>query len=190
MAQYITWSAKFLPPPSRKGSQGSAAKSASDVPAERGVAIIVEGIQEYSNAIKKSAKIVLNQTAAAIATDARESADGPGGRFVYLGKLRQSIRGPLPDGDLGVKVVMGGAAAPYAPFFEYGTRSGKPSIEAIMHWMKRKGIAPKPPNTTIRQAAGAIQKKIMRTGTPAHPSLFPAFEKHRQEFIDKMRAIL
>jgi len=178
-AQAITWSAKWLPPPKR-----GKPRQVNNVPAERGVAIIVEGLHEYSQSVQDEAKAILTETAGWVQRGAVENLDANDTN--YIGKLRQSVRVDAPN-EWTRTISAGGATAPYAPFVEFGTRSGAPSIEKIEHWMKRKGITPL--TGDLRKSAALIRKKIMRSGIPPQPFLFRSFERHRQTFINRMLAL-
>jgi len=177
----ITWYANWLPPP-KHGKPGSA----NGVSAERGVKVVIDGLHEYAESVLVEAKAVLLEETAAIHKEAVRDAPSA------MGQLRQNIRISAPS-EWSRRVGAGGAAAPHAPFLEYGTRSGAPSVEKIELWMKRKGITPliksSDEKRPYKDSAFAIRKKIMRSGIKAQPFLFPAFERHRQPFINKVRGI-
>lgn len=182
MATLFTWDAKWLPPPKR----GKPVKI-ERVSAESGISMIVKGWDTYAESMKEDARGVVKETAGRIQADAVNEAP------VYLAKLRQSVR-LEPAGPDAIRIVAGGPAAQYAAFIEYGTRSGRPSIEALENWMRRKGISPKIKSThkgrPYHEAAAAIQKKIMRSGIKGKAFFFPALEKNRQFFVDEMRKVL
>lgn len=146
---------------------------------------------------------------------------------VDMGRLRTSIThtGLLPLGNtLAVRV---GTNVEYARFVEFGTgpagrrsqltdtareamaalgyqhgaHGGWPPLEAIVAWVKRKGIdaggnvgrgrAGKgqrrvPTEEEAESLAFLIQRRIRGGGTKAQPFLFPAFEESRDEIVERM----
>lgn len=169
MANEITWDAKWLPPP-KLGRP----TSVSAVPAERGAKVLVDGMRLLERELLSKAKAVLQQEAAAI------HAEATNGVPVDLGQLKQSGSVTAPT-EFEREITF---RAPYAAYIEYGTYGGgNPPRDKIVAWAKRKGIA------EPERAAYFIQRKIRKFGTPAQPFLFPAFERHRGSFFNRMREL-
>jgi len=121
---------------------------------------------------------------------------------VNLGNLKSSIviEPKAPNGGLKYEVVCG---AVYAPFIEFGTRkqvkvpsgyeqyaaqfkgastgSTRSFKEAILQWMKDKGIDMK--------FAYPIMRKIMIEGIKPQPFMIPAFEMFKDEIIKRIQWI-
>lgn len=175
----VTFSATWAPGPKR-----GRPRTIFNAPADRAVSVVIEGINEYAQGRITAARDVMKKVAGDIETDAKNTATH------YTRAMAKSVK-PVSEGPDRIRIQAGGPGAPYAPFVELGTRSGRPSIEAIEKWMKRKGIEPRIKSTRKKRpyydAAVAIQKKIMRSGIPPQPFLFPAFFRHRNAFIDGVR---
>jgi HK97 gp10 family phage protein len=90
---------------------------------------------------------------------------------VDTGRLRASIKVESYSDGLARRV---GSDVNYAPFVEFGTRPHFPPLEPIREWCRRHSIP--------EEAAYAIALKISRTGQPARPFLFPAYEQERPKF--------
>lgn len=66
--------------------------------------------------------------------------------------------------------------------YQWGGHGGWPPDDAILPWMKRKGID--------EQHKLAIQRKIFARGTISQPFLFPAFEEFRHEIGDDVEKVI
>lgn len=79
------------------------------------------------------------------------------------------------------------AAQDYASFREDGTRpGGKPSLDRMMAWIRRKGITPRA-DTDARGLAFLIARKIAREGTPAQPFMEPAYRSVAPKLDARLR---
>ena len=181
----LTYSANWLPP-AKMLSRAVAQKkmSVQNVPAERAIALVVVGLESLAEGAGAECIAILNETASEVQGAAIESV------ATALGPLKQSIGIRVgDDGEYSREVYMGGPSAPYAPAVEYGTSTGAPPVQEIVAWMTSKGITPRNGEDTVEQAAFKIRRGIMWHGIRAHPALFPAFERFRQPFLDKLRKV-
>jgi len=181
----ITYNATWLPPAKRLDRAVAQRKmSVQNVPATRAIAVVVDGFASLAEGAAAECKAILNETASDVQGAAIDATP------VALGPLRQSIGVRVgQDSEFSREAYAGGQAAPYAPFVEYGTSTGAPPVQEIVAWMTSKAIAPRDPEDTVEQAAFKIRRGIMWHGTRAHPFLFPAFERARQPFLDKLRKV-
>lgn len=104
---------------------------------------------------------------------------------VASGQLRAGITGKVRVhlyellGEVGT--VAKGANDNYAPAVEYGTRPHWAPIEPLVEWVKLKGFAKN--EGSRRRIARAVQIKIARKGTAAHPFMEPAFDTKKHAII-------
>lgn len=172
----VTYDCRWLPPSKYAGRR----KEVKNVPAEKAIVVILDGMRALVEDASAETVAILNETASDVQGAAIENAP------VYLGALRQSIGVRVgADGAYSREVYAGGKPAPYAPFMEYGTSGGAPPLEEIKEWMRLKGI----PALTGDEdkSAWLIRRKIMARGVRAQPFLFPAFERFRGAFLDRIR---
>ncbi|HPE80111.1 MAG TPA: HK97 gp10 family phage protein [Gammaproteobacteria bacterium] len=72
----------------------------------------------------------------------------------------------------------------YARMVEEGTGpGGRPPLQSISDWIKRKGMQPRDPSMDDRDLAFVIAQSIAMHGTSAQPYMQPALEKHRDSVI-------
>jgi hypothetical protein len=89
-------------------------------------------------------------------------------------ELQKAIEDLMYQAKQGTSDAVSEHALNYAPFVEFGTRPHFPPLEPIREWCRRHSIP--------EEAAYAIALKISRTGQPARPFLFPAYEQERPKF--------
>jgi HK97 gp10 family phage protein len=142
------------------------------------VTVSVSGHREAAAAIRRLAQIAperlkqeVNASAIAIQAEARRRIP------VDTGIARSEILIKFTFGGLAAEI---GAHSKYGIYLEFGTRPHWPPIAPLEEWARRHGM---PPGTGY-----LIARKIARTGTPAVPFLFPAYEGERQRFIDRCKA--
>ena len=150
------------------------------------------------NKYEKQVQFSLNAFAEDVTIDAKKFAP------VDEGHLRQSINNT--KGKLSITIDVN---ADYAAYMEFGTRkfaaiyvaslppdwqafasqykgggggSFNELVERITAWIERTKYLPK-------EAAYAVELKILREGIKSHPFLYPAFEKNRQQLINDINAI-
>lgn len=184
--------------------------------------LILKGWKQYEAKVKKAPSLVAQRMNAEVSRSAQSIAnkartDAP----LDNGKLRDSI---IADeerpGDWRVTV-----GANYAAYMEFGTKSrydgghgyaeyaaqfkGKGTgdyydfLNAILDWVKRKGItarysvktqrklnSSKADKERLLQAAEAIAMSIIRHGVRAHPFLFPAVDAERPKFYQNANKAL
>jgi len=182
----ITYSVRWLPPAKMAArlAKQRGVKELKNVPAERAIAVVADGMKGLAEGAHEECKAILNETASRVQGEALEAVPGA------LGALKQSIGIRVgEDGPYSREVYAGGPPAPYAPFIEYGTSTGAPPIEEIVAWMNAKGITPRDPDDSVEDAAFKIRRSIMGRGIRAQPFLFPAFERARQGFLDQLRKV-
>lgn len=168
-----------------------------------GLDAAIKRMEHLAKDIRRDAQDILNAFVDEVARTAKRLAPGDEGR------LRNSINPVRGTGNLEASVV---ATVVYAAFMEFGTRKyaaqyvatlpgdwktyastfqgqkGNGNFEqflnAIMAWVKRKGIDNK--------AAYPIALKILRDGVQPHPFLYPAVQQHlpqlRKDFKDLLAA--
>jgi HK97 gp10 family phage protein len=129
---------------------------------------------------------------------------------INLGNLRNSIT-VTESGSNTDFVYKINATAKYAPYVEFGTgpmaEKSIPSeykeyaakfrgktgstfqqmIEAIMLWVKRKGLAN---GKNERSVAFLIARSILRKGLRPQPFLIPAFEQEKSKLLKRIKEIL
>lgn len=80
------------------------------------------------------------------------------------------------------------AASDHASFREYGSGpGGRPSLDRMMAWIRRKGITPRAA-TDSRGLAFLIARKIAREGTPGQPYMEPAYHAVAPKLDARLRA--
>lgn len=130
---------------------------------------LLRAIDDLMSKCKQATMDAVNEFALNVQAQAKRNiSDWP---VVDTGRLRASVKVVTFSDGLARWV---GSDVGYAPFVEFGTRPHFPPLEPIREWCRRHGI----PET----AAYAIALKISRTGQPARPWLFPAYEEERPKF--------
>lgn len=98
----------------------------------------------------------------------------------HHGILRSSINHRYTNPLTGVV----SAGVDYARMVEEGTGpGGKPPLQSIRDWIKRKGMHPRDPSMDDRDLAFVIARSIAMRGTSAQPYMQPALEKHRDSVV-------
>jgi len=184
--------------------------------------LILKGWKQYEAKVKKAPSLVAQRmnvevarSAQSIANEARINAP------LDMGRLKGAIQAAEEkQGDWRVTVGVN-----YAAYMEFGTKSrydgghgyaeyaaqfkGKGTgdyydfLNAILDWVKRKGISARYSVKTQRrlknskaddqrelEAAEAIAFSIIRHGVKAHPFLFPAVDKERPKFYQNANKAL
>lgn len=162
---------------------------------------LYEKFKSLNTAAKVQVKNEFNASALKIQRDAKRLAP------VNFGNLRNSI--VLSDiGDETDFVFTVSAKAKYSPYIEFGTggkvsvpanyqdyaskfkgRKGgtfKEMIEALMLWVKRKGIG----NGKDKSTAYLIARSILRKGIRPQPFMIPAFEQEKPKLLKRIKQIL
>jgi phage gpG-like protein len=139
-----------------------------------GEKVLLERLDKLLKIAHESTAAAVNEFAINVQATAKQNiSDWPA---VDTGRLRASVKIESYADGLARRV---GSDVAYAPVVEFGARPHFPPIEPIREWCRRHNIP--------EEAAYAIALKISRTGNPARPWLFPAFEQHRQEFRNMIR---
>jgi hypothetical protein len=97
---------------------------------------------------------------------------------IDTGRLRSSIR--IENYTTGGYAAKVGTDVNYAQSIEYGQRPHFPPLDPLRAWCRRHGI----PDRLVF----VIARKIAKTGQPAKPFLFPAFESERRNFVDRINS--
>lgn len=162
---------------------------------------LIEKFVSLDNAAKGQIKNEFAASALKIQSNAKKLAP------VNLGNLRNSIV-TTSAGNESNFLFSVAAKAKYAPYIEFGTGSkvsvpsnyaeyaakfkGKTGgtyqqlIEALMLWVKRKGISGK----NDKQTAFLIARSILRKGIRAQPFLIPAFEQEKLLLLKRIKDLL
>ena len=163
----------------------------------RGMKELEGKLDKLSTALKQGVSDEINASALKIQSDAKRLAP------VNFGQLRNSIA-LTKDSDLTYTV---SANASYAPFVEFGTgpQANVPStfpefqgkykgnstfkdmINAIMLWVKAKGIGN---GKNDRSIAYLIARSILRKGLRPQPFLLPAYEMEKPKLIERLNKLL
>jgi HK97 gp10 family phage protein len=141
------------------------------------------GVKEIQGKIKllqeraeKATKNAVNEHALNIQAAAKKNiTDLPA---VDTGLLRSSIK--IENYSTGGYAAKVGTDVNYAKAIEYGQRPHFPPLDPIREWCRRHGIP--------ESMAFVIARKIAKTGQPAKPFLFPAFESERRNFVDRINS--
>jgi|GEM_PF-1540916 HK97 gp10 family phage protein len=81
------------------------------------------------------------------------------------------------------------AGVNYARYIEEGTRGGGyPNQQTIIDWLRVKHIEPNNPETSEKELAFLIARKIALHGTPAHPFMEPAFQAEKNATLNRVNA--
>lgn len=79
------------------------------------------------------------------------------------------------------------AGANYAWYVENGTSGGGyPNQQTIIDWLRVKHIKPADPETSEKELAYLIARKIALHGTPAQPFMEPAFQTEKEATINRV----
>jgi len=163
---------------------------------------IYQRFKQLDQVAKTEIKNEFNSSALKIQATAKRLAP------VNFGNLRNSIV-LTQEGDQNDFVFTIAARAKYAPYVEFGTGSKvsvpsnyaeyaakfkgqkggsfKEMIEALMLWVKRKGIAN---GKNQKSIAYAIAISILRRGIRPQPFLIPAFEQEKKNLIKRIKNVL
>lgn len=184
--------------------------------------IILKGWKQYEAKVKKAPSVVAKRMNAEVARSAQNivnaaTLDAP----LDNGRLKSAIKAS-EEGPGNWRVTVG---VNYAAYMEFGTKSrfdgghgyaeyaaqfkGKGTgdyydfLNAILDWVKRKGITARFSVKTQRRmknnkaddqreldAAEAIAFSIIRHGVKAHPFLFPAVDREEPKFYERIKQAL
>ena len=111
---------------------------------------------------------------------------GDGSDFMYTVSATAKYA-PYVEFGTGAKVSVPADYAEYAATFK-GQSGGsfKEMIEAIMLWVKRKGIG----NGKDRSTAYLIARSILQKGLRPQPFLIPAFEQEKPKLLKRIKELI
>lgn len=127
-----------------------------------------------ADAIARKPEDVLAKIDAALLTGAGEvareiKAQAPRGTDHHLANSTQ-----IADRFL-VKTIL--VATAYAAYVHEGTKEGgRPTLAAMLAWIRRKGITPRDPTMSPTSLAHLMRRRIAQHGTPANPFAKRALE--------------
>ena len=168
-----------------------------------GFETLYKKFKEINERAQKEVKMEFAASAIKIQNDAKRLAP------VNFGNLRNSIS-VSEEGDSKDFVYIVSANVKYAPYVEFGTgpmaernipsqykdyankfkgKSGgtfKEFMDALMLWVKRKGIG----NGNDKSTAFLIARSILKNGLRPHPFLIPSFEQEVPKLTKRIKDIL
>jgi len=119
------------------------------------VKIDIQNLGEFEKSIDKNLLIALDKIGMYLQAETIKKTP------IDLGQLRSSIKYTIIPSEMAVYV---GSDVEYAEFLEYGTKPHVVPLKAIEPWAKRHGLNP----WAVKKS---IEKKGMKSGTPASPFL-------------------
>lgn len=145
----------------------------------------VQGNEQVARAFRRAPRIMRDRTdpfvqRAALELARRARSLAPKASSNLVNSIKPDRIGPM-DFLIGPHVQHG-------VYVETGTRGGGrfPPEQAILDWVKQRGIQPMFAGETQEDAAHRIARKIQRSGTPARPYMEPA----RQYMQDRVRLLV
>jgi hypothetical protein len=148
------------------------------------IADLQKSVRRLSKESKQRIKTLVENVSLEAANDARDSAP------VNVGTLKKGIRHEVLVMGTGEVDVTGRITsnAEYSSGVEFGRTPGTwPNREAILWWVKRKGIAPKGEEERV---AFLVSRKIAEKGIDPVPFMRPAYEKWAKRFDVELTKIL